>query len=170
MKIQLTYRSSLRGNQLGLTAITVILILLLFTTGMEKVWYHPSFVIKLWRQPLPEWMKNVLAWGLPTSELAVVALLATGRTRLLGLWASALMMLVFAGYTAYAATEPRGYVPCACGKVFNALSWGQHFWVNMGFFALAVAGIRLYYLQKKYKKGAKGDAPDARKNIAQSPG
>lgn len=158
-----------RGS-LYLAIITAILIGLFFFTGMEKVWYHQSFVIKLWRQPLPEWMKGLLEWGLPISEMAVVALLAIKRTRLLGLWASAIMMLAFAGYTAYAATEPRGYVPCACGKVFNALSWGQHFWVNMGFFALAVAGIRLYYLQKKYKKGAKGDAPDARKNIAQSPG
>src|SRR3546814_11164623 len=102
--------------------ITAVLIGLFFFTGMEKVWYQEAFVIKLGRQPLPDWMKGVLEWGLPLAELATVALLVVGRTRLLGLWASAVLMLAFAGYTAYAATEPTGHVPCACGKVFNALT------------------------------------------------
>ena len=131
------------------SAIIVVLIALFFFTGMEKVWYHQTFTIKLGRQPLPEWMKGVLAWGLPLAELAVVGLLAAGRTRPLGLWASGVMMLAFAGYTAYAATEPTGYVPCACGKIFNTLSWGQHFWVNMGFVALTVAGLWLYRQVRK---------------------
>src|SRR5690606_33865010 len=124
--------------------ITAVLIGLFFLTGIEKVWYHPTFTIMLGRQPLPQWIKEVLEWGLPLAELAVVGLLVTAHTRLTGLWASAALMAAFAGYTAYAATEPWGYVPCACGKVFNALSWGQHFWVNMGFVALAAFGIVLY--------------------------
>jgi len=135
-----------------ISLITAVLLGLFFFTGMEKVWYHQAFVIKLGRQPLPEWMKGVLEWGLPLAELSVVGLLAANRTRLIGLAAATLMMLSFAGYTAYAATEPMGYVPCACGKLFNTLTWGQHFWVNMGFVALAVAGVWLYRHQRKTDK------------------
>lgn len=139
-------------TQIYIGVITLVLLGLFFFTGMEKVWYHQAFVIKLGRQPLPEWMKSGLAWGLPLAELTVVGLLTAVRTQLLGLWASSLMMLAFAGYTAYAATEPMGYVPCACGKLFNTLTWGQHFWVNMGFVALAVAGVWLYRHQRKTDK------------------
>ena len=129
--------------------ITVVLLGLFFFTGMEKMWYHQSFVITLGRQPLTEWMKSGLAWGLPLAELAVVGLLVADQTRLIGLMAATLAMLSFAGYTAYAATEPTGYVPCACGKLFNSLTWGQHFWVNMGFVALAATGLWLHYRARK---------------------
>lgn len=146
--------------------ITVVLMGLFFLTGIEKVWHHRSFTIQLGRQPLSEWMKDVLEWGLPLAELAIVGLLAAGRTRLIGLWSSAIAMVCFAGYTAYAATEPLGYVPCACGKVFSSLSWGQHFWVNMAFAALAVVGIWLHRTQKSETTIDVND----NKHIAQSPG
>lgn|SRR5690606_10507797 len=146
--------------------ITVILLGLFFFTGMEKVWHHRSFAIQLGRQPLPDWMKAMLEWGLPLAELAIVALLAIGRRRLLGLWASAVAMVCFAGYTAYAATEPLGYVPCACGKLFSSLSWGQHFWVNMAFAALAVVGIWLH----RTRDNATTIGVNDNKHIAQSPG
>lgn len=139
-------------TQIYIGTITAILIGLFFFTGMEKVWYHRAFVIKLGRQPLPEWMKGILEWGLPLAELAVVGLLVVPRTQRIGLVAATLTMLSFAGYTAYAATEPTGHAPCACGKVFNALTWGQHFWVNMGFVVLAVAGVWLYRHQRKTDK------------------
>lgn len=152
-----------------LTMITTLLIGLFFFTGMEKLWFHQAFTIKLGRQPLPEWMKDGLAWGLPLAELAVVGLLAASRTRLWGLWAATLMMLGFAGYTAYAATEPTGYVPCACGKVFNALTWREHFWANVGLVALAMMGIWLYRQTQKSEKTAI-QINGNNKNIAQSPG
>lgn len=148
--------------------VTTVLIALFFFTGIEKVWYHASFVISLGRQPLPGWMKELLEVGLPAAELIVVALLVFSRTRLLGLWAAALMMLAFAGYTLHAASAPHGYVPCACGKIFNTLSWGQHFWVNMGFAALAGVGMVLQY-RNGINNTEAGDGP-ASQDIAQSPG
>src|SRR5690606_23936394 len=62
-------------TQIYIGVITAILISLFLFTGMEKVWYHQAFVIKLGRQPLPDWMKSGLAWGLPLAELTVVGLL-----------------------------------------------------------------------------------------------
>lgn len=153
-----------------ITIITITLIALFFFTGMEKIWHHKSFVIQLGRQPLPEWMKGLLEWGLPVVELAAVVLLVVGQSRLLGLWVSAIMMLAFAGYTAYAATEPQGFVPCACGKIFNTLSWGQHFWLNMAFFGMAVMGILFYYQHRKHIHMVDSHKLEASNNIAQSPG
>lgn len=128
--------------------ITVILIMLFFFTGMEKIWYHSVFHIALRKQPLPGWMKDTLDWGLPLGELVLTALLTIGRTRLHGLWGSAITMLLFAGYTAYAASEPNGNVVCACGKLFSGLSWKAHFWVNMALAAMAFTGILLYHRGK----------------------
>ena len=147
----------------SVTIISIVLIGLFFFTGMEKIWYHEAFVIKLGRQPLPDWMKEMLRWGLPLAELATVGFLVAGGTRLLGFWTAAIMMSGFACYTAYASTEPTGHVPCACGKVFNRLTWGEHFWVNICFLGLAVAGIWFYHqAQKKNSKILRNRSSDHR--------
>ena len=136
--------------------ITAILVILFFFTGMEKVWYHTVFRIQLYKQPLPGWAKDVLDWGLPIAELAVTGLLVYWRTRRRGLWASAVILLAFTGYTAYAASEPDGHVVCACGKLFSSLSWTAHFWVNMSLAAMAMAGAVLHQrnIQTTKQKGA----------------
>ncbi|SEL93577.1 MauE/DoxX family redox-associated membrane protein [Parapedobacter koreensis] len=139
-----------------ITFITVVFIGLFFFTGMEKVWYHRTFHIMLHKQPLANWMKAALDWGLPLVELAAVALLTITRTRLYGLWASAALMLAFAVYTAYAASEPYGEVVCACGKLFSSLRWSQHFWVNVGLAAMAATGVLLYHRISKKKTAAVG--------------
>ncbi|MEC3881947.1 MauE/DoxX family redox-associated membrane protein [Parapedobacter sp. 10938] len=129
----------------SILVITIILIVLFFLTGMEKVWYHTVFRIQLSKQPLPGWAKDVLEWGLPIGELVLVGLLAHWRTVRWGLWASAAILLAFAGYTAYAASEPYGEVVCACGKLFSGLSWTAHFWVNIGLAVIAVTGAVLHH-------------------------
>ena len=129
--------------------ITAILVILFFFTGMEKVWYHTVFRIQLSKQPLPGWAKDVLEWGLAVADLAVVGLLVYWRTRRWGLWVSAVMLLAFAGYTAYAASAPDGHPVCACGKLFSSLSWTAHFWVNMGLGAMAVAATLLHHRSAK---------------------
>jgi len=129
--------------------ITVIVLILFFYTGMEKIWYHSVFHIMLRKQPLPSWMKDILDWGLPLGELVLTALLTITRTRLYGLWGSAIAMLLFAGYTAYAASAPAGKTVCACGKLFSGLSWEAHFWVNMGLAAMAFTGILVYHRNKR---------------------
>jgi len=125
--------------------ITALLVILFLFTGLEKVWYHAVFRIQLYKQPLPGWSKTILNWGLPLAELAVVGLLAYWRTRRWGLWTSALMLLAFAGYTAYAASEPNGHVVCACGKLFSSLSWMAHFWVNTALTVLAATAAVLHH-------------------------
>ena len=132
--------------------ITAILVILFFLTGMEKVWYHTIFRIQLYKQPLPGWTKDVLEWGLPLGELAVVGLLVYWRTMRWGLWVSAVMLLAFAAYTFYAASAPDGHPVCACGKLFSGLSWTAHFWVNMGLAAMAVAGALLHQRSAKTSK------------------
>lgn len=152
------------------TLIIVLLLAIFFFTGMDKIWHHNTFVIMLKRQPLPLWMLDVLEWGVPIAEMAVVLLLVIPQARLLGLWSAAIMMLAFTGYTIYAATEPYGYVPCACGKLMSSLSWAGHTWVNMILTALAGVGIWLHRDLCKNNE-ANGDNSQAHQHsIAQAPG
>lgn len=139
--------------------ITALLTMLFFFTGIEKIWYHTVFRIQLSKQPLPGWAKDVLTWGVPIAELAVTGLLVYWRTRRWGLWASAVMLLAFAGYTAYAASAPDGHAVCACGKLFSGLSWTAHFWVNIGLAAMAVAGAALYRHIEIMKRTAAAAVP-----------
>ena len=131
--------------------VTVMLTLLFFFTGVEKIWYHPVFHIQLYKQPLAGWIKAALNWGLPISELAAVGFLVYPRTLRWGLWLSAALLLAFTGYTAYAAMEPGGYPVCACGKLFSGLSWTVHIGVNAGFTALAMTAAILHNRHLKQK-------------------
>lgn len=126
--------------------ISTLFMLLFLLTGVEKVWYHGAFHIMLDKQPLPHWMKALLDWGLPLAELAVAGLLVAARTRLAGLYLSALLMLAFTVYTRYAASIDKETPVCACGKLFSGLSWAAHFWVNSGITVIAITGIWLYHM------------------------
>src|SRR5690554_4921698 len=152
--------------------ILFILMGVFFLTGMEKVWHHKDFVIMLNRQPMPLWMLALLEWAVPALELGVVALLVMYRTRLAGLWASAALMLAFTGYTIYAASEPYGYVPCACGKLLSSLSWTQHIWVNLALTTLAGVGIWIHYRISHTNEvtGAKPGSHHHTNNMAPLPG
>jgi len=67
-------------------------------------------------------------------------MLAFLRFRLLGLYASFSLMVMFTAYI-IAITKFSDYIPCSCGGVLQNMSWNQHLIFNIGFILLAVAGI-----------------------------
>lgn len=127
----------------------VMLILLLFFTGLGKVFNHAAFVSQLHKQPLPQWTMAILSYLLPMLELGTVLLMCIPQLRIWGLGLAILLMTAYSIYAYLAYIEIYGYVPCACGKVFEKMSWKQHFQFNLAVTLLAAPAWLMEYKTKK---------------------
>lgn len=122
--------------------ICCLLILLFIYTGLNKMLDYDEFKFQLGRSPYLQSLSGFIAATLPTGELLVALLLVLKPTRLLGLYASYFLMLLFTGYI-WMMLKYSYYLPCSCGGVLAALSWEDHLLFNAGFTLLALAGVVL---------------------------
>ena len=104
-------------------------------------------------QVFPIWMAEILYWLVPVIELGVCILLIIGimgKTRLMGLYASLILMSSFSIYIAITMTGIFGRIPCSCGGLLNNMSYGTHLIFNLFFVALALIGIALHKKSKVF--------------------
>jgi len=80
---------------------------------------------------------------LPLSELVLIVLLILPGTRLLGMYASLFMLVLFTLYVGGAVFHIYDRHPCACGGLFNNLGWHRHFKVNIFLTLIALVGVIL---------------------------
>jgi hypothetical protein len=135
----------LRSNYFQMVVIAIDLVLFIYT-GIDKIVDHSLFVEQLSLSPLI----SIAAWPisllLPALELSIVALLISKRYRLIGLFATIILMSVF---TIYVTTLfiINVELPCSCGGIFSYLSWNQHLLVNGALVILNI--LSLVGLRKK---------------------
>jgi hypothetical protein len=120
--------------------------------AVSKLANWTTFVSDMNNQPFPSFLKPILVWAVPLTELAIVALLIFDTTRLIGLYASLLLMIAFTFYTAVVLLHFFNYVPCSCGGIIKNLSWGQHLVFNLFFVLIAFIAILKYPLQTQHYK------------------
>ncbi len=123
--------------------ISTLLVILWTYAAISKLLDYKTFVFQLGRSPYITGMANTVAWLLPLGELSVTALLIMKPARLIGLYASFFLMLLFTGYI-YIMLHYSYYVPCSCGGILSHMSWDQHFIFNTCFTLLALLAIVLY--------------------------
>lgn len=100
-------------------------------------------------QTLPYWLATTLIWSLPEIELITALLLVFSFTRLVGLYASLLLMAVFTGYIALVLLQVFSRVPCSCGGVLKMMGWKVHFFFNIFFLLLSYTGIVLLNRERR---------------------
>ncbi len=122
--------------------ITALLIVLFVYAGLSKLLDHRTFSLQLAQSPLLSSWAFVIAWALPTGELLLAAALVIPPTRLLGLYASLILLIVFTLYLVYMLSFST-HLPCSCGGIISSLSWKQHVGFNSVFILLAGVGIWL---------------------------
>jgi putative oxidoreductase len=117
------------------------LLLFLFTyTAISKLADYERFVRVLNESPLIHKGAGTIGWLLPATELIVVLLLFFERTKMMGLYASLLLLVVFTLYLLYMVLFEAD-LPCSCGGVLSKMSWRQHIWFNLFFIAVNVLGL-----------------------------
>lgn len=125
-----------------------LLAALFFYAAYNKLIIYKTFVSQLKSSPITTGYENILVWLVPSVEILIGAALLFKRTRLIGLWSSFFLMLVF---TAYAFVVPHFFKQetCSCGGIISQFSWQGHFYLNLGFTVLAGIALSLYPYSKK---------------------
>jgi uncharacterized membrane protein YphA (DoxX/SURF4 family) len=120
------------------------LFILLFTyAAVSKLLDVEKFRVQIGQSPLLTSMAGFVAWFIPAVEILISIMLAIGRTRLLGLFASFGLMVMFTAYIV-AITQFSEHVPCSCGGVLQKLGWTEHLIFNSGFVVLAAVAVILH--------------------------
>lgn len=137
------------------TAIQIICTLLVFLfvyAAVSKLADVTTFTGDMNNQPLPAFLKPILVWAVPLTELIVVALLIFDITRLAGLYAALILMMAFTFYTTVVLLHFFAYIPCSCGGIIKNLSWQQHLVLNVFFVLISLIGILKYPLKTQHFK------------------
>ncbi|MBO9572870.1 MAG: hypothetical protein J7497_11810 [Chitinophagaceae bacterium] len=119
-----------------------LLVILFIYAGLSKLLNYSEFRFQLGRSPYIASMAGFVAWFMPAAEIISALFLVLKKTRLIGFYASFLLMVLFTGYI-YAMLNYSPYLPCSCGGVLSMMSWTQHLYFNVFFVLVSAAGALL---------------------------
>jgi hypothetical protein len=128
-------------KQVMIECIVALLVMLFLYASISKFLDFKTFIDQMNNQPLPNSWTPFLVWGIPCLEISISVALLFEYTRLLGLYASLILMILFTIYTSIVLFHFFPYVPCSCGGVIQKLTWRQHLVFNLFFVTLSVLGI-----------------------------
>lgn len=131
-----------RFREAFVVLVSLLLILLLAYTGLTKLLEGKMFYDNIRNSPIfgGETIAAIAAIVIPVSEIVVALLIVCRRTRLLGLYAALVLMLIFAGYTVSLLFFAPS-LPCSCGGIISLLSWKQHLMLVLVFLFLILLSI-----------------------------
>ena len=130
-------------KQATLECVCALLILLFLYASISKFLDFKTFIDQMNNQPLPNSWTPFLVWAIPLLEIAISVALLFEYTRLLCLYASLVLMVIFTIYTGIVLLHFFPYIPCSCGGVIRKLTWTQHLILNLFYIAISVLGIIL---------------------------
>jgi uncharacterized membrane protein YphA (DoxX/SURF4 family) len=127
--------------------LAAFLIVLFFYSGSVKLFDYAEFKDSMSRQPLGNFLRNVVIYTLPYVELFTAALLLfPPKIRLAGFYVSLGLMIAFTIYIIAGIAKWLPYTPCSCGGVIKKLTWPQHLVFNVFFILVSALGG---WLQRK---------------------
>ncbi|GGF42577.1 MauE/DoxX family redox-associated membrane protein [Echinicola rosea] len=124
------------------TLVTVILFLVIWTfTGLEKLINWQVSYKAFHNQPFPFSLADMLAYGIPITELLLAFALAAKPLRWWGLMGSVLLLSVFTTYVGLIWWNVFDRVPCNCAGFIEAMGWPGHFYFNSALLCLGIAAL-----------------------------
>ncbi|MEN5232886.1 MauE/DoxX family redox-associated membrane protein [Sphingobacterium faecium] len=121
--------------------IVALFVLLWAYTAIPKFFKIKYFYDILGSQAIPKWTVPILTVMIPVVELAVLGMLLFPETRLLGLYASFGLMLIFTIYVSGIIFQVYDIYPCPCGAMFRRMGWKKHLRVNIWLTLIALVGV-----------------------------
>lgn len=125
------------------TFIAAVLMIMLWTyAAVSKFADYHRFVdqIKLAPVPLMQLLGPTLGWLVPLTEVILIPLLWVKRSRVIGLYLSFLLLLIFEIYIA-AMLLSGLELPCTCGGLISKLQWNEHLIFNGFFMATSLSPV-----------------------------
>ncbi|CAA9197731.1 DoxX family protein [Flavobacterium sp. NPDC079362] len=120
--------------------VSFLYILLFVYAAVSKLLDFENFRVQLGQSPLLSAFAGSIAWIVPVLELLIALLIGFKKWRLIGLFASFSLMVMFTTYI-YIILNYSSFIPCSCGGILEKLGWTEHLFFNIVFIMLAAAGI-----------------------------
>lgn len=131
----------LAKNSTAIIKTITLLYAFLFTyAAVSKLLDYEDFSIKIGQSPLLSAFAGYVAIGVPLVELVIVAMLCIPALRVIALFASFCLMIMFTVYI-YIILNYSSYIPCSCGGVLQELGWTEHLIFNMALILLALLAL-----------------------------
>jgi uncharacterized membrane protein YphA (DoxX/SURF4 family) len=137
-------------SRLSLPSLAVIieelicfsLVLLFIYAGVSKLLDYEMFNYELGKSPFITKYATGLSWALPVIEIIIALALAIKKFRIIALYGSLFLMVMFSLYI-WAMMTYSYDLPCSCGGILSKMGWVEHLWFNVAFVILTVVGIFL---------------------------
>lgn len=140
------------AHRKGIVSLIAILYIFLFVyAATSKLMDFQQFKVQLGQSPLLVSLGHIIAFVVPTIELAIAGLLYHKKFRLIGLYASFILMAMFTSYIVLI-LKFSPFVPCSCGGILENMGWTEHLIFNVVFVLLALIAI-LLQPKNEQKKG-----------------
>ena len=130
-------------KQIIIETICFLFVILFIYAATNKLLDYQKFSIQIGQSPLLTGFGDTIPWLVITSEIVVSVLLLIPNLRLVALYASFSLMVMFTAYIV-AILNFSSYVPCSCGGVLEKLGWREHLVFNSAFVLLGLLGITLH--------------------------
>src|ERR1700759_2769149 len=106
-------------RQVLLECASALLIMLFLYASVSKFLDFKTFTGEMNNQPLPNSWTPFLVWFIPCSEILISLAFIPERTRLIGFYASLVLMGLFPLYSMAILLHFFAFVPCSCGGVIK---------------------------------------------------
>lgn len=128
-----------------LKIISGLIASLFFYASFSKLMDYEKSLGEMRNQIFPSDIADMLAWLIPSIEIALTFFLLFSKTRKNALWFSLFLLIAFTSYIAVVMTGAFGRIPCSCGGILKNMGYGTHLIFNLFFVALASLGLAIDY-------------------------
>jgi len=131
--------ANMKRNFLTNSIVFFFIVLFLYTGIMKFTEIH-NVRQQLSLSPLMASLSGVISWALPIGEMLLAIALFIPKWRVLGLYASLMLMTLFTGYVTFILLSD-DQLSCSCGGIIEELSLPQHVIFNSACVFLSLVGI-----------------------------
>jgi hypothetical protein len=130
--------------------ICIVYILLFVYAAVSKLMDFSNFQVQIAQSPLLTAYAGFISITVILLELLIALLLSIAKTRVIGLYISFTLMLLFSIYI-YLILNYSPFVPCSCGGILENMGWTEHLAFNLVFTLLATIALYFSYNSEKQK-------------------
>lgn len=120
--------------------ICMLFVLLFVYAAISKILDFEHFQVQLAQSPLLSAYAGFISWAIIVIEVTVSVLLVIKKYRIIGLYGSFILMIMFSVYI-FIILHYSSFVPCSCGGILEKMSWNTHLVFNLLFVTLATIAI-----------------------------
>ncbi len=135
-------------KKISVEIVCALLVLLWVYVAVSKLLDYGTFVSQLEKSPYTTGYAEWVGWLVPAVELITAMVLITRLGRMIGLYSSLFLLLLFSGYI-YAILNYSYFIPCSCGGIISKMTWEQHLVFNLVFVGLTIGAILLSNTSKQ---------------------